>query len=324
MERLKKYIKQVLGVELSIRKVPSNETVSLPFYLKSMFDIYRIYLFEKEVLIAYVNDLQTTIKQIEKLWQNLNSYFNLPVIFVLEDIDSTSRRRLINKKFNFIVPGKQLFLPELLIDLKESYKVTYKYDNKLLPSAQAILIYYLLYGKDHVENYSLKELAKKFHYSPMAITKAANNLMNFKICDIKGTKAKHLIFTKDRKKLWNDALSMMVNPVNNLVFTDELPQIKTLYKSNESALPAYTHLAESRQFYYAVPKIQYYQLQKEGKLKNINKEEGKYALEVWKYLPRVLTQNDCVDPLSLYLSLRNNEDERIQMALEQILKTYIW
>jgi hypothetical protein len=31
-----------------------------------------------------------------------------------------------------------------------------------------------------------------------------------------------------------------------------------------------------------------------------------------------------VDPLSLYLSVKESRDERIEMALEQILEKFIW
>ena len=56
--------------------------------------------------------------------------------------------------------------------------------------------------------------------------------------------------------------------------------------------------------------------------------EGRYCLEVWKYNPKQLAnlvQDDysVVDPLSLYLSLKNETDERIEMALEQIKTKFI-
>jgi hypothetical protein len=37
-----------------------------------------------------------------------------------------------------------------------------------------------------------------------------------------------------------------------------------------------------------------------------------------------MSQEANVDPLSLYLSLKDNPDERIEMALEQIINKYIW
>jgi len=35
-------------------------------------------------------------------------------------------------------------------------------------------------------------------------------------------------------------------------------------------------------------------------------------------------KNPVVDPLSLYLSFKNSYDERVEMALEQIIEKYIW
>jgi hypothetical protein len=324
MKKLKNYIKKVLGIDLKIQNASNRETASMPLYLRNMFDIYRTNLLNKEVMLVYAKDINTETKLIEKQWQNLFTFFNSPVIMVLENISSIARRRLINKRINFIVPGKQMFLPELLIDLWETYKVPYKRDDQLLPSAQVILIYNLLNRNAPIENYSLKELAHKFDYTPMAVTKAANNLHNHKICEIKGTKEKYLYFKKDKIKLWNEAQNLLVNPVYKKVFVDELPENTILYKSNESALPAYTDIAEQNQFYYAIPKAPYYQLEREEQLQNLNEEDGRYCLEVWKYNPGVITEQEYVDPLSLYISLKDNEDERIQMALEQILKKHIW
>jgi hypothetical protein len=88
-------------------------------------------------------------------------------------------------------------------------------------------------------------------------------------------------------------------------------------------------LNTSRQEYFAIEKTVFYGLQKSNVLVNPNEYEGMYALEVWKYNPLTLVDelpNDMavVDPLSLYLSVKNSRDERIEMALDQILKKYIW
>ena len=60
-------------------------------------------------------------------------------------------------------------------------------------------------------------------------------------------------------------------------------------------------------------------------LLNANTTEGKYALEIWKYKPlNIVSDNTVVDPLSLYLSMQDIKDERIEMALDQMLKKYVW
>jgi hypothetical protein len=47
-------------------------------------------------------------------------------------------------------------------------------------------------------------------------------------------------------------------------------------------------------------------------------------VEVWAYDPRALTPGLHVDLLSLYLSLRDTHDERVEAALEQALEALPW
>jgi hypothetical protein len=112
------------------------------------------------------------------------------------------------------------------------------------------------------------------------------------------------------------------------IYVDEMPEGMHLLKANESALPEYSDMNPSQQKYYAIEKGKFYDLQKNGQLKNPNEYEGKYALEVWKYNPEplahILNNNmNVVDPLSLYLSLKDSRDERVEMALEQIIEKQI-
>lgn len=43
-------------------------------------------------------------------------------------------------------------------------------------------------------------------------------------------------------------------------------------------------------------------------------------IQIWKYNPRLFSQNDKVDPISLICSFGDNEDERIHQCLEDIEK----
>ena len=53
-------------------------------------------------------------------------------------------------------------------------------------------------------------------------------------------------------------------------------------------------------------------------------DEANVSLEAWNYNPVQLTQADMVDPLSLYLSLQDSPEERIQQQLEQLLEKVPW
>ena len=48
------------------------------------------------------------------------------------------------------------------------------------------------------------------------------------------------------------------------------------------------------------------------------------AVQVWRYEPGMQVKEKTVDPLSLWLSLRVNRDDRIQMALDEIEEKFLW
>jgi hypothetical protein len=48
------------------------------------------------------------------------------------------------------------------------------------------------------------------------------------------------------------------------------------------------------------------------------------VIELWRYDPCLLSQSTSVDRLSLYLSFDAADDERIEEALEELLKGMLW
>ena len=51
-----------------------------------------------------------------------------------------------------------------------------------------------------------------------------------------------------------------------------------------------------------------------------SRDEANARMESWKYDPWVLAENDVVDRCSLYLSLRNSGDERIQKEIKTLIE----
>jgi hypothetical protein len=54
------------------------------------------------------------------------------------------------------------------------------------------------------------------------------------------------------------------------------------------------------------------------------REDGTVQVELWTYRPEMLAKNGIVDQLSLYLSLREDPDERVSDALETMLEKFPW
>jgi len=336
MKTLLEYIKEVLGETIVVNRLPEYEMSKLPMYVSQMYRIYTTRLLGVElVLVQLVDEENISIAQTEKQIRNLRNLFNKTVVLLLDHVVSYNRIRLIKKKVNFIVPEKQVFLPEMLVDLKDgnTTKSSFKEKQKLIPSAQVIVLYQILGLSElwDIEQKPFKEIAFKLNYSPMAISKAVDNLQVLGLITIAGEKEKYIQFNYEKVKLWEkiDENDFWNYPVFKRVYIDSLPPGIKTWDCNTSALPEYSDMNPSRQNYMALGRTEYNRLNKQNLLLNANPTEGNYCIEVWKYNPGILADaaiftEQTVDPLSLYLTLKSTPDERIEMALEQIKEKYIY
>ncbi|HNS29566.1 MAG TPA: hypothetical protein PKL52_03440 [Tenuifilaceae bacterium] len=330
------YIGETLGVQPLVTPVAKNSLDVLPIYIHETYRLYKTVLFNSEIILVELkNEDKLSIHQTEKQVLQIRNRLNQKVAVVLENVQAYNRKRLIEKGVNFIVPGKQLYLPELLIDLREIYThpKSKLRDRELLPSAQLLLIYHIIHPNQDwkLEEQPFKEIARKLAYTPMAITNAINNLKFHGLAEVKGVKEKYIRFLYSRHELWKVAFEqdLLVNPVIKTVFVDQQPKGIYLLQSNTSALSEYSSLSPGIQKYYAIDKTIFYGLRKGIALKNLNEYEGEIALELWKYNPLILvddlpTISNAVDPLSLYLSMKDRKDERIEMALDEMMEKIIW
>jgi hypothetical protein len=60
------------------------------------------------------------------------------------------------------------------------------------------------------------------------------------------------------------------------------------------------------------------------KNKDIIKDKKLTELQIWDYDPREFSDKNYVDTLSLYASLKEDKDERIEQALEEVLRGEPW
>ncbi|GBD87639.1 hypothetical protein BMS3Abin03_01573 [bacterium BMS3Abin03] len=322
MKKLNRYIMELLGTELRLEPLNTVHKKELPFYIRKMFNIKRGFLFDKEILLLEQKaEENLTAEQYRKHITLLENTFNLPAVLVLEQLEAYNRKRLIEKQIAFIIPGKQMYIPQLLIDLREFRNTAQKKKEKLQPAAQCILLYHLL--KEDIEDMNFKLIAEKTNYTQMTITRGAKELADKQLCRIDGTKEKRIVFNDERRTLWNKALPYLQNPVKRKIFIDDFIDENLIYKSGLTALSYFTDLAGEQRECFAISKTDYMYLRKQNRINITNKLEGRICLEIWKYAPGILSENRIVDPLSLYLTFKDIKDERIEMETEKMVNK-IW
>lgn len=232
---------------------------------------------------------------------------------------------MVQKGIPFIVPGTQAFLPGALVDLRERFpKPSGKGRASLSPTAQLTLLFHL--EREPLSGLPLNSIAEKLHCSAMMLSKVKDELEEAGICEVERIgRTIALKFPAAKRTLWDLAQNRLTSPVKKTRWVHwKTPGYPALL-SGISALSRRTMLADDRLPTYALgPKMLESWLE-HGTLTGCpDAEQANARIEVWSYEPKLLGDNEAVDPLSLYLSLRYHADERVQQQLEQILGEVKW
>jgi hypothetical protein len=194
-----------------------------------------------------------------------------------------------------------------------------KKTTKLLPAAQYILLYYLLSEK---EEFTIKELERTTRYNYVALARAVSNLEDCKLCYSKTdfTRTKYIRFEGSRRELWEKSQKYLTSPVKKVVYCDLMPQGEFCI-SGVNALSHYSHLNPEQYGTWAIWEKCF---ANEGG--QYNEIEGAYKIEVWNYPTFMPFHSDdkIVDKLSLYLSMKDDPDSRIEKELEIMIEEMKW
>ena len=324
LKNIKEYLKDLLGQEFAIESVHKKEMGGLPLYLTKAYTPYELVLFGKKIVLLRRNTgVDESPGRIAKDVARLQKHFEKDVAIVLDELASWERKRLIEKNVPFIVPGRQLYLPMLLLDLREHFPRSNASKQEYLSrAAQHTLLRQILHGD--VQNRTMADVANLLGYSAMMVTKIRGELVALDLCTVETHgRSRQIFFSMPAEKLWSKALTNMRSPVFRRHFLTGDSSGFQLAGTN--ALARRSSLQPDDLPTFAVWKKRYDSVMQENHLVEIESEEGAdLIIEEWYYDPRNISETEAVDPLSLYLSLQGNLDERVQIAIEEMLETIPW
>jgi DNA-binding transcriptional ArsR family regulator len=228
----------------------------------------------------------------------------------------------------FLVPGNQLYLPDLGIDLREYFRQTRQHApaTALSPATQALLIAALLH-KPWRNEWKPAEIVSNLGYTPMTLSRAVRELTATGIVNLERRgRDRHLITNRSPQDVWEQAKPLLRSPVKRTVWVP--PTIKwmppKIRVAGMSALAQLSLLAEPPVPVFAVTAVQWKAAMKAGVEELMEPREDCCEWQLWNYSTELLANSRTVDPLSLTLSLQNETDERVQMALDELRKQLPW
>jgi len=305
------YITKTLG--LNVTQKPWKYFTEMPYYIQDTFHIEKVTLETIEALLLYPRTELEHIAALKKQIARIQKMESIPAVIVLQTISRYRRDALIAAKIPFVVPGKQLYLPFIGAYMQERFDPEDIKMEKLQPATQVLFFYYLY--RNQRELYT-SQAVKELGYSAMTISRAAKQLVQTGyFIESKNGVQKVLTGIADRKALFEKMRGALINPIRRRTSVKRIDVTDQFLIAGDSALACQTMLNDNIFRYYAVDgKVQCNELPYDM---DANTDAN---LELWKYDPKLLSQGDMVDVLSLVMSFEDEEDERIQEALEDLLQ----
>ena len=322
--KLSEYWTDLTGGPVNLAPRPDS---NLPLYLRQRYRMFGASFLGKALVLAVEKNPPESfsVGEYERHASILREKLGEGVVFVISSLPSSARSPMIQRRIPFVVPKSQTFLPSIWIDLRDRQPLPRLLARKkFTPAAQCLLLFHL--QRKPLNAIPLQEIAKTIGYSPIMITKVKTELEAAELCEaVKEGKAVVLDFKYEGKGLWEQAHPFFFGPArrHHWVKWDQ-PGAPALL-AGISALEKKTIISADPLRTFALDHRKYLQLLKEGTLHSCRgPEEATVRIESWAYDPALLSEGECVDELSLCLSLADSPDERVQQQVEKLLNDFPW
>lgn len=331
---LHEYLAKVCGKTVLLQ-AKKGFAFPLPAYLAKGYSFAKGKVFGQRMVFALAAQEQDqqqqqapSFKRLQADYQALTSAGeDSMLVLAFEYLPSYLRSHLVEARIPFVVIDRQVFLPQYWVDLREREEAASDPPPESLTwSTQVVLLRHLL--RHDVEALSLSALAKELGYSAMAMTFAHRQLEAAELATTRRQgHSKYLTFAHEGRSLWKAALPRLRKPWRQEVPLQQAPFPKS-FQVWTSGLSALAHRSDLS---FAGPKVRAIHGDDWRKIEQTNQlavaehlEFAQIQLEIWEYDPGLLAEGSNVDPLSLYLCFQEDPNERVQVALEDLLEGVAW
>jgi hypothetical protein len=322
VKEFQEYVETLLDLQVHIRTWEIR--AKLPLFLREGFDFHKATILGTDLLLAVsTTAAEQSPATVQKQLARVREVWDHDVVYVRGAITRQNRQRLISKRVPFVVPGNQMYLPMLGIDLREHFRTIGETKSVVSPVTQALLLA-VLYARD-TEPVTPTRIAGILNYTPMSVGRAFGELerLGLGLIDVKG-KNRELRFMKTGVQLWEAALPFLRTPARKRVFMEGAISHTHSVKAGETALAHYSSIAEPGVPVYALTREDWKELRHKRTQELPGPEPGSIEIEIWDYDPRLFQKKYIADRLSVYLSLRESTDERVQAGLEEMMRGMTW
>lgn len=298
---------------LTINYKSWDKKQALPLYVAGNYEIDEAIVSNNRFIVMRpIGDLPT-LPAMKKHIEKIQKIDDVPVAFYLKNLSDFRRKGMLESNIPFMTE-KQVFLPFIGTLLMEE-KNNALYKEKFMFSTQQLFLMYLYnrQNKLYVAN-----VGKKLPYSAMTLSRAVKQLEASDLFLVYKDGVNKVIESKyDRRELFERAKPFLLDPVRKYGYIEKSRIDENMVLASESALAKNSMLNPSKLITYAIDEQKMDINQMENELVDPNKQ---IRLELWGYDPKLFSDDNVADGLSVALSLREIVDERIEEAIDECIE----
>ena len=303
----------ILGLKINFKKW--NKEKQLPIFILDNFLVQKAIINDIECLaLAPKGDLPT-LPAFKKQISIIKEIENVPIFLQLDVISSFRRQNLLENKIPFILKDKMVYLPFMATYLTNTYHEETTVEKLAL--ASQLLFTWILY--QNTNKYYISDAVESLDFSNMTLTRAYRQLCATQLFEEHKDGRKIFLTTNLSKvDLFNKMKPYLQSTFYTYGYILRKEITKDMIPAGEFAFSQYTYINP--------PNLKTYAIEKKH-IKNIKLQREYYSydeqveLQIWKYNPLLFSQNKKnIDDISLILSLLGNEDERLDIEIENLLK----
>jgi NADPH-dependent 7-cyano-7-deazaguanine reductase QueF-like protein len=314
------YLKENIDEQITIK--PWIKKNNFPVFLRDTYNFYEVTILGTRCILIEAVDEMPNIYQLQKHIKQIKNLTDRQIVLFYKDITRYRRKSLIENRIAFVIEDGQMYLPFLGLDLKKVKEHVEEAKGFTAPAQIAYL--YFLYHKEEVVNTT--DFAKKLGFNKMTASRALNdlyhaNLITYEIGGMTG-RSKEYKRIKDPDYFLRGR-NYLKTPVRKIIYTKTRPLdaltagMEALSELSMINPPGHPIMAIDRN------KLNNEQVEVVNN-KDLIKDTKLVELELWDYDPGLFSNNGHVDLLSLYASLKEETDERVRQALEEVLRGEPW
>ncbi len=315
------YLKENVDDQVTIK--PWHKEDTLPVFLRSNYNFYEMTILKTTCILMEITDEIPGINMLQKHIKRIETLTKREIVLLYKEISRYRRKSLIENRISFVVEDGQMYLPFLGLNLKKAPEQVKREVKHFTTSAQLAYLYFL-YHKSKVVN--MTEFAEMMGLTKMTASRALNDLYHAGLItyEIGGKTGR----SKEYKRIADPDYFLkgriyIKSPVKKIVYVKTEPT--GVLTAGLEALAALSMINAPGHPVRAIGKDRLKKQEVEIiENKDLIHDAHLIELQIWDYDPTQFSNKSHVDLMSLYASLKDENDERIEQALEKVLGGEIW